>query len=606
MFLRNIVLTSLFTAGFGALANPQTSVDQGLKVTGIEGKVQLVGTGGLPPASPFASLAKPKPKMFKRKAELERELAAARRGSIRKGFAAPLLELKNPNPTPSTVVGPEPNFLGFPGLTSNDVGVATGFVSEPPDQGLAVGDGFVFEAINLGLAVYDTSGSLVTGPADINLFFGLPPIEDVTTGRFGPEVSDPRAYFDHELKRWFVSVTELDVDPVSGSLTGRSHVYFAVSTSQDPLAMFNVYAIDTTDDGSLGTPAHPGCPCFADEPLIGADKYGFYISTNEFSTPGFGNSFNGSNIYALSKELLALGALPTPIHFSGLPLAEAVAFSVQPAFSLDFTREPRCGVEYFLSSLDFTGTLDDRIAVWAMLDTKSLVGFHPHPTLTQKIIRSEVYGQPPDAVQKRGPFPLGMSLGDPLEKIASNDDRMQQVVFEDGKLWSGLNTIVGGYEGQAVRAGIAYFIVDPNASDGGVLTAHIKQEGYVAAPGLDSVIYPAIGATATGRAAMVFTLVGPTPTPAFLFSDVFYPSMAFTTLCVNRGTGDIQLGGAGSAPEDGYSGYPQFGGNGVARWGDYSAAVADTDNSIWMATEWIPDTPRTSLTNFGTFIGQLH
>jgi hypothetical protein len=593
MFVRNIVITSLFTAGLGALASAQTSADQTLKVTGIEGKIELVGTGKLAPANPFASSAKPK--TLKRRKELERDLVAARRRSIRNGFAAPLLALNNPNPAPKTVVGPEPNFFGFPGLTSYDLGNTTGFVTEPPDQGLAIGDGFVFEGVNLILAVYDTSGFLVAGPVFLNDFFGLPPYAFT---------SDPKVYFDHDLKRWFISMVELDVDPVSGGFTGRTHVYLAVSTSQDPFALFNIYAIDTTDDGSLGTPAHPGCPCFGDQPLIGADKYGFYVSTNEFSL--FGTSFNGTNIYALSKELLALGALPTPIHFSGLPLAEAVAYSVQPAFSLGFQNERSSGTEYFLSALDFFGTLDDRIAVWAMLDTSSLFSLHPNPTLTHKIITSQVYGQPPNAVQKAGPYPLGMSLCDPLEHLASNDDRMNQVVFEDGKLWSGVNTIVGGYNNQAVRAGISYFVVDPNVSASGILTAHVKKQGYVAAPGLDSVIFPAIGATPTGRAAIVFTLVGPIRTPAFLFSDVFFPSMAFTTLSDTSGTGDIQLGGAGSAPEDGFTGYPKFGGNGVARWGDYSAAVADTDNSIWMATEWIPDTPRTAFTNWGTFIGQLH
>jgi len=105
---------------------------------------------------------------------------------------------------------------------------------------------------------------------------------------------------------------------------------------------------------------------------------------------------------------------------------------------------------------------------------------------------------------------------------------------------------------------------------------------------------------------MTFTLVGPTTTPAFIYSDVFYPSMAFTTLSVKNGTGEIQLGGAGAAPEDGFTGYKAYGGNVVARWGDYSAAFADTDGSIWMATEWIPNTPRTRLTNWGTFIGQLY
>ena len=47
-----------------------------------------------------------------------------------------------------------------------------------------------------------------------------------------------------------------------------------------------------------------------------------------------------------------------------------------------------------------------------------------------------------------------------------------------------------------------------------------------------------------------------------------------------------------------------FGGR-VARWGDYTAAVADADGSIWIATEYIPNAPRTLLANWGTFIGRV-
>jgi hypothetical protein len=65
------------------------------------------------------------------------------------------------------------------------------------------------------------------------------------------------------------------------------------------------------------------------------------------------------------------------------------------------------------------------------------------------------------------------------------------------------------------------------------------------------------------------------------------------------------LGAAGAAPEDGFTGYAFFGGNGVARWGDYSAATADEDGSIWLATEFIPNSPRTQLANWGTFIGRM-
>jgi len=47
-------------------------------------------------------------------------------------------------------------------------------------------------------------------------------------------------------------------------------------------------------------------------------------------------------------------------------------------------------------------------------------------------------------------------------------------------------------------------------------------------------------------------------------------------------------------PEDGFSGYKAEGSPtpGVARWGDYSAAVA-ADGAFWMGNEFIPGTPRT-------------
>jgi hypothetical protein len=71
MLLRHIVITSLLTTGFIAVASAQSSV----KLTGIEAKIELVGTGKLPPANPFASLAKPSRSI---RTTLERDLVAAR------------------------------------------------------------------------------------------------------------------------------------------------------------------------------------------------------------------------------------------------------------------------------------------------------------------------------------------------------------------------------------------------------------------------------------------------------------------------------------------------------------------------------------------------
>ena len=56
-------------------------------------------------------------------------------------------------------------------------------------------------------------------------------------------------------------------------------------------------------------------------------------------------------------------------------------------------------------------------------------------------------------------------------------------------------------------------------------------------------------------------------------------------------------------PDDGFTAYQTFGGSGIGRWGDYSAAVV-SGGAIWMANEFIPG-PRTLAANWGTFIAHV-
>jgi hypothetical protein len=75
----------------------------------------------------------------------------------------------------------------------------------------------------------------------------------------------------------------------------------------------------------------------------------------------------------------------------------------------------------------------------------------------------------------------------------------------------------------------------------------------------------------------------------FSFSGQHYfPSAAYTTIDAVNGAGPIHVAAAGAGPTDDISGYEAFGGDGVARWGDYSAAVPGDNGSIWIATEYIP------------------
>jgi len=381
----------------------------------------------------------------------------------------------------------------FSGLnTADSASVNSNFVVTPPDQGLCVGNGFVVEAVNLALSVYSTSGKLLKGPIALNTF--------VPSDFFTTFFSDPRCYFDIPTQRWFVSVAN-----VVDFNTGRSNFFLAVSQTSDPRGSYFIYSVDTTDDGTGGTPSNPGCPCFGDQPLLGADKNGIYISTNEFNISLiFGDPavFNGAQIYAISKTLLEQGTLPTVVHFNlmGNSLAEGTAASLQPATSPNFedsgedSERRRTGVEYFLSSLDFTATLDNRIAVWAMTNTQSLNSASPNLHLRHAVISSESYGVDASnpsfsASQKPGSTPFrdllnaSFNEGDVLNELTAGDVRMQQVIYANGKLWGSLNTSVSADSGTLI--GIAWFNITPLLEDGkGGTRAKDQREGRRRQPGL--------------------------------------------------------------------------------------------------------------------------
>jgi hypothetical protein len=80
--------------------------------------------------------------------------------------------------------------------------------------------------------------------------------------------------------------------------------------------------------------------------------------------------------------------------------------------------------------------------------------------------------------------------------------------------------------------------------------------------------------------------------------------VAYVTLDAVSGAGPITLVANGAAPDDGFTGYVFFADR-AGRWGDYSAAVADVNGTIWFANEYIPNSPRTVLANWGTFIGKI-
>jgi hypothetical protein len=512
--------------------------------------------------------------------------------------------------------------LGFNGLNHFDnrtAGNNTQFSLEPPDQALCVSDAYVVESVNTVLRVRSSAGVPLTATIPLNAFFALAPsIVRTPPLAFGPFTADPKCYWDADTGAWFLTLLSLGVTPTTGAFDGTSSVLLAVSTSPDPTGSWSLYTFDTTTDGDLGN-----CPCFGDQPLIGADAHGFYITTNVF--PLFEPGFNGAMVYALSKAALAAGATPTLVKIFEPTLAEGFAYSLQPA-----TTPPGAthatendGTEYFLSALDFFGGTDNRIAVWAMTNTVSLADATPDVAMQVAVLDSLTYGQPPAVLQKNGPTPLGDLLGtnlavqlglvtrksnEHLNLLNSNDDRMNQTVYVNGQVWGALNTAVKAPTGPT-RTAIAWFVVAPSWSSG-VLSGSVANDGYVSVA-TNSVMFPAVAANADGTGIIAFSLAGPS----------VYPSAAYVTLDPASGTGPVQVVRRGVGPADGFSGYISLGGGRVERWGDYSAAVADPNGTIWFATEYVDsvcdlgeflatgfvcsDVGRTVFANWGTWIAAV-
>ena len=518
--------------------------------------------------------------------------------------------LQPPSPAGTPVVSSAGAATGFNGLSHADqrnagtgIYANTQFSLEPPDQGLCVGKGFVVEPINLALAVFSRNGKALTGTTALNQFYKRSPAIDRTTGVTGDFLSDPKCYYDPIGQRFIQTVLEVDAP---GNFNGaapfnRTHVLIAVSHTSDPTGTWNLYSFDTSNDGLNGTPAHTGCPCLPDQPLLGANRDGVFIDTNEFQdNPSF--FFNGGQIYALGRASLESGASSVGfvhLNVGTVPTGDAnLPFwgSLQPSTSIN----PGGGTELLMTGgpediFQNNAPLDNRIAAWSVTGTGSLDRNKPRLTLRHKVLTSETYGLPINtgATQKPGPTPLRDSLGDvdPLATINANDSRMNQVVDVGGVLYGGVNTTVTSATGPS-RVGIAYFVVGAIGTPG-TLVAHILNQGYVAVDG-ENVLFPSIAVSRSGVGAMCFTLSGPD----------FFPSAAYVRFASGQTAGPIHISGPGTAPEDGFTAYQAFGGNGVARWGDYSAAVF-AQGAVWMGNEFIPDTPRTVNANCGTFITQF-
>ena len=500
--------------------------------------------------------------------------------------------------------------------------VGNGYVLEAVNDVLNI-----FDTAGTSVLPDNTATNIVSGfprnvnhAVDLNSFFGYAPAIDRATGVRAQSLTDPTCLYDAATQRFFLVVLTLETVPQTGAFTRVNHLDLAVSQTANPTGAWTIYRVDVTNDGTNTGGTNPG-PYLGDYPHIGADAYGVYLTTNAY--PWNHDGFSGAQIYAFSKAQLVAGAANvTMVHFdtSGLVNAPSDAGDTQPGFTVWPAHSPDAksfnlhakGTQYFLSSnaaveathpkvgRSAVAPTSNQVIVWTLTNTASLDSPSPALSLTNQVLTVGQYAYPPKQRQPGAgtppttATPLGHCINDtttstiagvgcwqlllngqpsPTEVVStpdSNDTRMQQVMYANGKLWGALDTALNP-DGGPQRAGIAWYIINPDAGK-------LVLQGYLGAVGYDFT-YPAIGVTASGRGVMAFTATG----------DALNPSAAVAPIDASVGVGpwNVVDGGQGAAPDDGFTSYKAYVGTPPrTRWGDYGAVAVD-GNAIWIASEYI-------------------
>lgn len=442
----------------------------------------------------------------------------------------------------------------FNGLSDLNSDSLNGFPITPPDQGLCVGHDSalrgspeaVWEPINLAARETSVNGTPLRPDVSLATLFQDP----YNTG-------DVRCLYDPATRSFYF--TEIGYPVATGPASDGNN------TTADVVVMnargVAAYQFDTSLGGN----------CFGDQPKTGFDNNALVISTDEYCGPTE-SDYEGAIALVISKsQLVAEDATVSDAVLGPVSLAGDPVVGLDPAIGTG------TGTEYLVNSVPFLADGNNNpagatLGLWTLTNDISVTTGHGTPALTGKVLPSEPYAFPVNAVSTGDGSTTTVNGMTITSEAALNPDDSRlsgpvSVTRTSGggiQLWTALDAAVTPRGDTTARDGAAWFQIDPARQ-------RITSQGYVAARGA-YLLYPAILAPPHGQAAMVFTIT----------SSTINPSAAFTTL----GSGTITTVAAGAGPHLSFSDAPPYD---TARWGDYSFAAIDPDGTgIWLATEYIP------------------
>jgi hypothetical protein len=422
------------------------------------------------------------------------------------------------------------------------------------------------EALNTEVHVQDRTGAVVWGPVEIDDFWAPvnPPILPATD----PDgVFDPRVHYDPFDDHWITVACDEKASPNPD----ESAILVAASVTGDPTAAWYFDRID----------ADPANLVWADYPNVGFNSKWVVVQVNMFNVSD--SQFNRSHIYVFNKTELYAGTF-NPTLFTlltfGQPAADQYGGTQVPAATYDAAE----GDLYLLQKWNAGAGLLRLYWITELAGIPVLQGLNTDtPRFSQSLAPWDRSApgvpdpnnfapqiEPPVAVEGCQTCLSGPCL------IQTNDDRIQNVVLRNGKLWATHTIFLPA--GGPNRSSVQWWQIDPsnpiNPLQRGRVDDTLANRFFA---------YPSIAVNKHEDVLLGYTS----------FEDVQYASgsysfrTAFDPLDTMQPESSLKPGEACYLKD-----FTDFG-TGRNRWGDYSATVVDPDDTkLWTLQEYaaFPDT----------------
>ncbi len=402
----------------------------------------------------------------------------------------------------------------------------------PPDTHGGVDGTYAISALNDHVSIQLRSTHALAIPTvTLDNFFSS--LETTASGGHGTGAYDPRVHYDPNADRWILMADAY-------GQTTYSQLFIAVSATNNPTGTWHFYRMNVAGSGGI----------WLDFPCVGFNNRWIGISGNFFTS---GGSFTNDVLYILDYVAMQAGGTLT----YGTLNPTGGSFTICPAQTYDAAESNMFCIENWNSS---AGQLK-------LYKVTGNIG-----ALTLSSVGTPAAGSSWQSSPGGGNFVPELGGGSTY-KLQANDDRTNNLVMRNGKLWCAHTIFLPAGGGAPTRASAMWWEID---STGAPL-----QVGKIDDPtGHDFYFFPSIAPNVNNDALIGFAHS----------STSIYPSCSYA---LHSNTDPADSTRPVYTYRHGQQTYYQDftgGTSGEDRWGDYSATCIDPSNNLdfWTLQESVP------------------